>query len=75
VVKPHPGKVIDQLLDNIISLFPEESQADLECLKQPMEKCKASIWKIRLRLFQECVELLWVFYVQIPLDNLLDDLI
>jgi hypothetical protein len=65
------AKLVDQILDNIILIFPEEIRGELGSLKQRMEKRKTSIWKIRFRLFQEWVGLLWAFYVQIRLENLM----
>lgn len=52
-------------------IFPEECVAELAALHKRLINKKHSIWIIRLRMTQEIVELLWAFYVQIKIDNLL----
>ncbi|MEM9219416.1 MAG: hypothetical protein AAGD25_34420 [Cyanobacteria bacterium P01_F01_bin.150] len=55
---------------HLIAFLPEECVAELSVLKQRMEMKKASIWYIRLRLLQEFLFLLWVFHIQVRIENL-----
>lgn len=53
-----------------IAYLPEECVSELTVLRKRMEKQKLSLWQIRLQLTQEFLSLLWVFYIQVKLDNL-----
>ena len=55
---------------HLIAFLPEECAAELGALKRRMKKKNASVWHIRLRLLQEFLMLLWVFYIQVQMDNL-----
>lgn len=50
--------------------LPEECVAELCCLQRRMERINAPLWKIRLRIYGEVVTLLWVFYIQVQIENL-----
>ncbi|MBE7386162.1 MAG: hypothetical protein F6J95_032830 [Leptolyngbya sp. SIO1E4] len=54
----------------LMALLPEETAAELGILQRRMAKANASTWEIRLRLLEEIIILLWVFYVRIKLENL-----
>lgn len=54
----------------LVIFFPEECVAELGVLLQRMKKAKASPWEIRFRLLTEILTLLWVFYIQVKLENL-----
>ena len=55
---------------HLIAFLPEECVAELGVLRQRMKKQKVSVWHIRLRLSQEFLILLWVFYIQVQIENL-----
>ena len=54
----------------LIAFIPEECVAEMGALARRMKKENASPWEIRLRLLEEFVSLIWVFYIQIKLENL-----
>ena len=55
---------------HLIAFIPEECVAEMGALERRMKKANASHWEIRLRLLEEFVTLIWVFYIQIKLENL-----
>ena len=55
---------------HLIAFLPEECVAELGSLQRRMKKAKASPLQICLRLLEEFVTLLWVFYIQVRLENL-----
>ena len=55
---------------HLIAFLPEECVAEMGALAKRMKKENASSWEIRLRLLEEFVTLIWVFYIQIKLENL-----
>lgn len=55
---------------HLVAFLPEECVAELGALQRRMKKAKASPWQIRLRLLEEFVTLLWVFFIQVQLENL-----
>ena len=55
---------------HFVAFLPEEYAAEIGALHHRMKKAKASDWEIRLRLCEEFISLLWVFYIQIRLNNL-----
>lgn len=54
----------------LVAFLPEDWVAELGALQRRMKKAKVLPWKIRLRLLEEFLTLLWVFYVQVRLENL-----
>ena len=55
---------------HLVAFLPEECVAELGVLQRCMTKKNAPTWEIRLRLLQEFLILLWVFYVQVKFENL-----
>lgn len=55
---------------HLIAFLPEECVAEMGVLAIRMKKANTSPWEIRLRLLEEFVTLIWVFYIQIKLENL-----
>ena len=55
---------------HLVAFLPEECVAELGTLQRRMKKAKASPWQIRRRLLEEIATLLWVFYIQVRLENL-----
>ena len=55
---------------HLIAFLPEEYVAEFSVLQERMKKAKASPWQVRIRLFEEFVTLLWVFYIQVQFENL-----
>ena len=53
-----------------LTFLPEECVAELGVLQRRMKKANTSPWQIRLRLLEEFLTLLWVFYIQVQLENL-----
>ncbi len=52
-----------------LKLLPEDHVANMAILRRRMEKQNIDFWKIHFRILLEFHSLLWVVYVQIPLDN------
>ena len=55
---------------HLVAFLPEECAAEVGALHRRLKKAKASPWEIRLRLCEAFLTLLWVFYIQIRLENL-----
>lgn len=55
---------------HLIAFLPEECVAEMGALARRMRRENASTWEIRLRLLEEFLSLIWVFYIQIKLENL-----
>ena len=55
---------------HLIAFLPEECVAEMGALARRMKKENVSPWEIRRRLLEEFVTLIWVFYIQIKLENL-----
>ena len=68
----HTLKRLSNLHPNaqLIAIFPEEYVAELGALKRRMKKQNVSHWEIRTRIFQESLTLIWVFYIQVQIENL-----
>lgn len=58
------------LVAHLAEFLPEECVAELGILYRRMKKTKVPTWKIRLRLLEESLNLLYVFYIQIKIENL-----
>lgn len=54
----------------LIAFLPEECVAEMGVVYRRMKKANASPSEIRLRLIEEFVTLLWVFYIQVKIENL-----
>lgn len=57
-------------INQLKAFFPEECVAEIGVVYRRMKKANASPLAIRLRLMEEFMTLLWVFYIQIKLENL-----
>lgn len=55
---------------HLVAFLPEAWVGELGALQRRMKKQNASVWEIRRRLLEEFVTLLWVFYIQVQLENL-----
>ncbi|MEO1123919.1 MAG: hypothetical protein AAFX95_07535 [Cyanobacteria bacterium J06639_16] len=64
------GVYLFPLTAQLIAFLPEECVAELGVLHRRMKQAKTSPWLICLRLLEEFVTLLWVFYIQVQLENL-----
>lgn len=59
-----------QVFQNLIIVIPEEYVVDLKDLYQQLIEEKRSTWVIRITMLRAFLEMLWVFYIRIKVENI-----